>query len=193
MRINESGSFVNKVESTRLGEVPSSPIVPSPTPSPNPVPGQTTYQMWLSAPAGPNMNVNVDSTLRILCPAMNATIARVLGYFNLNFAAVMTSTAQDGCSVVTPLPSAQTFVRVAYKFYFALYPAQWSLVSETLDSAGAIKAGHVMCNSIIYWQSYTSPAVNTREPATSTSNPTWLDPVAGKTVCYTDAFAAPLP
>ncbi|KAG1662817.1 hypothetical protein FOA52_009031 [Chlamydomonas sp. UWO 241] len=102
---------------------------------------------------------------------------------------VMKSTQLNGCAVVTPLPKPTGFVRVAYKFYFNLFSADWSKVSAALNSLGAIREAHVMCDSTVYFQTYTSPAINTRTPIDATTNPTWLSQAASKTVCYSDVKA----
>ncbi|KAG1674021.1 hypothetical protein FOA52_000327 [Chlamydomonas sp. UWO 241] len=95
----------------------------------------------------------------------------------------------NGCAVVTPLPNPTGFVRVAYKFYFNLAPSDWVAVSAALDSLGAMRDGHVMCDSTVYCQTYTSPAINTRQSIDATTNPTWLAQSASNSVCYDDVFA----
>jgi len=122
-----------------------------------------------------------------MCPAMNATINHVLESYNLPFADVMTNTSLNGCYRVTPLPDPPRFVRIAYKFLFALFPTEWGLVSAALDSEGAIREGHVMCDSIVYWQTFTSPAVNTRTPINNENRAPWLSQAVSDSVCYNDA------
>ncbi|KAG1658979.1 hypothetical protein FOA52_008301, partial [Chlamydomonas sp. UWO 241] len=186
------------------------PIAPTPvpvaTPTPVPVPAPTsvpvsatyptfpTYMSWISAPNSvetPNVGVTVDSVVARLCPEMNKTIALMLSSYGLDFSKVMKSTQLNGCSVVTPLPNPTGPVRVAYKFYFNLFPAEWALVSAALSSEGAIHEAHVMCDSTMYFQTYTSPAINTRAPIDATTAPAWLSQAGAATVCYHDV-AAPL-
>ncbi|KAG1674032.1 hypothetical protein FOA52_000338 [Chlamydomonas sp. UWO 241] len=175
---------------------PTPTPVPVPVPTPTPVPSGTvypsvtTYTMWLSVPSTPpNMNVDVDNVVGTLCPAMNNTIALVLSTFGLDFSKVMKSTQLNGCAVVTPLPNPTGFVRVAYKFYFNLLAADWQQVSAAFDSEGFIREAHVMCDSRIYWQTFTSPAIDTRPPSGPDTEPIWLAQSASDTVCYDDVFA----
>ncbi|KAG1674027.1 hypothetical protein FOA52_000333 [Chlamydomonas sp. UWO 241] len=170
--------------------VPIFTPTPTPVPSGTVYPSVTTYTMWLSTPSTPpNLNVDVDNVVTTLCPAMNNTIALVLSTFGLDFSKVMKSTQLNGCAVVTPLPNPTGFVRVAYKFYFNLLAADWQQVSAAFDSEGFIREAHVMCDSTIFWQTFTSPAINTRPPAGADSDPTWLAQTASDTVCYDDVFA----
>jgi hypothetical protein len=120
---------------------------------------------------------------------MNKTIALVLSSFGLDFSMAMRSTQLNGCSVVTPLPNPTGFVRVAYKFNFNLFAAEWARVSAALNSEGAIREAHVMCDSTMYSQTFTSPAINTRMPIDATTTPEWLSQAASETVCYNDALA----
>ncbi|KAG1674024.1 hypothetical protein FOA52_000330 [Chlamydomonas sp. UWO 241] len=169
------------------------PVAPTPVPTAIPVPTTTTYMMWLSTPNNvetPNVGVTVSNVISRLCPAMNSTIALVLRSYGLDYSKVMKMvTNLGGCAVVTPLPNPTNPVRVAYKFYFALFPAEWALVSAALDSEGAIREGHVMCESVVYWQTYATPAMNTRTPIDATTNPAWLAQSASGSVCYNDVFA----
>jgi hypothetical protein len=172
---------------------PTPVLVPVPRPTPVPTPAVPTHTMWFSAPSvAPNAHLNVDSTVQVLCPAMNNTIALVLAAYGLDFSSVMmTSTLQlNGCAVVTPLPNRAVnngFARIAYKFWFKISPQEWALVSAALASEGAIREGHVMCDSTIYWQTY-SPDVNTRPPVSGVTDPTLLSQAANS-VCYNDVFA----
>eukprot|EP00955_Chlamydomonas_euryale_P018644 199019-Chlamydomonas_euryale.AAC.6 len=119
---------------------------------------------------------------------MNGTLAFVLEAYGLPVGRVMDSTQLNGCARVTPLPNPDGFVRVAYKFYFKLYAQEWEIVSAALDSLEAIREGHVMCGSTVYWQTFTSPAVNTRPPIGAGNRPQWLSQAASNTVCYDDVF-----
>ncbi|KAG1654445.1 hypothetical protein FOA52_009164 [Chlamydomonas sp. UWO 241] len=95
-----------------------------------------------------------------------------------------------GCATVSELPSSISVQHYAYKFDFNLYPQQWADVSAALRSQLAIRAGHVMCGSSIYFQ--TVSGTNTNTPLTPAANPSWLDASAGanRDTCYTDAYAA---
>ena len=101
---------------------------------------------------------------------------------------MINSNNANGCAVVTPLPSASSFVRIAYKFYFAVTAAQWTTISTKLTDVNTIKAGHVQCGSLLYFQSYPL-GTNTSPPVNSTNYPQWLAPSAAGTVCYTDVEA----
>ncbi|KAG1673442.1 hypothetical protein FOA52_002208 [Chlamydomonas sp. UWO 241] len=172
-------------------------LVATPTPAPATAPtrailypSSTSYMMWMSTPsAAPNANVAVESVAERLCPAMNATISLVLSAYGLDYKQVMRAMQINGCAVVTPLPAAAGLTRVAYKFYFSLYAQEWELVAAALDSEGAMRNGHVMCDSTVYWQTYSSPAANTRAPINAGTRPEWLAQAASSTVCYADVFA----
>lgn len=133
------------------------------------------------------MNVNVDTVIANLCPAMRDAIAVVLQSFNLPVNQVLLSQPLNGCSVVTPLPAPDRVARVAYKYYFALFEAEWNAVSSALRSVEAVQFGQVMCDSTIYYQTFTSPAQNTLPPLSATTNPEWLAPSSG--VCSLNAAA----
>ncbi|KAG1667575.1 hypothetical protein FOA52_014656 [Chlamydomonas sp. UWO 241] len=166
------------------------PVAPTPVPVAVSYPSFPTYTMWLSSPSTPpNTNVDVDNVVSALCPAMNSTIALVLSSYGLDYSKVMKSTQLNGCAVVTPLPNPTGFVRVAYKFYFNLFSDDWAKVSAALNSEGGIREAHVMCDSTMYFQTYTSPAINTRQPIDATTTPQWLSQAASATVCYSDALA----
>jgi len=168
---------------------PPSPPPPAATPSPpafEPVPSQPTYMIWLSTPMPGNVNVDNDSVVGSLCPALASVISRVLAENNLRFGDVLTDTALGGCARVSGLPS-RAPSRYAYKFFFNLYPEQWGRVSAALYSAVSVRSGHVMCGSSWYFQ--TVGSVNTRDPMTPDNWPQWLGPPAAGSTCYTDAWA----
>ncbi|KAG1667566.1 hypothetical protein FOA52_014646 [Chlamydomonas sp. UWO 241] len=166
------------------------PVAPTPVPVAVSYPSFPTYTMWLSSPSTPpNTNVDVDNVVSALCPAMNSTIALVLSSYGLDYSKVMKSTQLNGCAVVTPLPNPTGFVRVAYKFYFNLFSDDWAKVSAALNSEGGIREAHVMCDSTMYFQTYPSPAINTRQPIDAATTPQWLSQAASATVCYSDALA----
>ena len=71
---------------------------------------------------------------------------------------MVNSSNNNGCAVVTPLPSAKTITRVAFKFYFAaLTKVQWSsLTDQLVATESTITAGHIRCGSSLNFQSYPS-------------------------------------
>lgn len=127
-------------------------------------------------------SVDYNQTLNVLCPYMyNGPITTHLRSLGLGTNVVITPTL-NGCSKISALPTAVNPLRYAYKFYFALTASQWASFYTSMASASTIKAGHVMCNSIMYFQ--TMAGVNSpagTAPITSTSNPQWL---ANPAVCY---------
>ena len=149
--------------------------------------------MWISTPTttawgSSNKNVAVNSITQIVCPAVFNVTSNVLSGNGLNPATAMIGTSQaNRCAVVTPLPNAAGFIRIAYKFYFTVSPAQWKTVSAELASKVMVQYGHILCGSTIYFES--ASGVNTMTPVSSTTQPTWLGAAAAANVCYTDVFA----
>jgi hypothetical protein len=67
-----------------------------------------------------------------------------------------------------------------------------SYFAAVLASEVAIREGHVMimCDSTVYFQTFTSPASNTRPPLTANTDPMWLAQSASASVCYADALTS---
>ena len=102
---------------------------------------------------------------------------------------LINSNNANGCAVVTPLPSAASFVRIAYKFYFAVTASQWASISTSLIKANTIKAGHVECGSTLYFQTYPLGTITT-DPINATNYPQVRDPGSSGTLelfCRNDA------
>ena len=138
------------------------------------------------------MNVGVSSITAMACPNMvknviqpiltsmvsglkTAFIPKFYEFFPFSMqglpSSVMIGTFNaNGCAVVTPLPSAASLQRVAYKFYFALTAPQWATLSSRLVAANTVTLGHVMCSSTLHFQAYPL-ATNTRAPIDATTNP----------------------
>lgn len=144
--------------------------------------------MWLSSPSvPPNQNVAVSPVQNILCPVAKAAIDVVLQSLNLDPAMVIRdSAALNGCSRITPLPNPTTFVRVAYKWFFHLSPADWSAVSNALNTGDLVREMHTMCDSTVYWQ--TVGGVNTITPASAVNYPQWLSQAGATCFCYRNTF-----
>ncbi|KAG1681512.1 hypothetical protein FOA52_014018 [Chlamydomonas sp. UWO 241] len=171
---------------------PRHPSLPTPPHASPPLPDAPTFMMWVSTPFDGNSNVDVASTTSVLCPAMAATIRGALTAAGLDYNAVMVGRDPDlgDCVKVTGLPTRGPFQRIAYKFYFALYPEQWLGVAAALRSGASMRSGHVMCDSTVYWQKFNTN-IGTLPPAGADNEPQWLG-AAGQTsgVCYRDALAA---
>ena len=101
--------------------------------------------------------------------------------------AIVGATVANGCAIVTPLPTTGQFSRVAFKYYFAVTPSQWTAISSLLAVSHTITAGHVLCGSTIYFQQYPS-GTSTHVNLSPTLNPSWLAPSAAGLVCYTNVF-----
>lgn len=144
---------------------------------------------WMNAYNAGNLNINEYVVRTSLCPSMRDTILAILARRGIPASALLGDSSLGGCVAVSPLPSASNYQRVAYKFYFSLSAAQWTQVYGDLATQAAIKTGHVMCGSDMYFQTY-SPVTNSRNPINPTTNPQWLNPSQGAaTTCYTDALA----
>lgn len=162
-----------------------SPPPPKKAPPP-PQPLVATYMMWVStAIKNPGFaDVNYNQVLNILCPTMfKGPITNNLLTQGLTTKVVITPTLQ-GCSKITPLPSATAPSRYAYKYYFAVTASQWSIFYTASTTATMVRTGHVMCGSIVYFQTMggaNSPAGTV--PMSPTNFPQWLSNPA---VCYTD-------
>ena len=72
--------------------------------------------------------------------------SNVLTTAGFNPAIATTGSSQaNGCAVVTPLPNAASYIRIAYKVYFTISAAEWARVSVMLAnevcSHNSISAG----------------------------------------------------
>jgi hypothetical protein len=149
--------------------------------------------MWFSTPTtttwgSSNKNVAVNSITQIVCPAIFNVTSNVLSDNGLNPATALVGTSQaNGCAVVTPLPNAAGYIRIAYKVFFTLSASQWAKVSAQLASEVMVQYGHILCGSTIYFQ--LASGKNSMTPVSSTTRPEWLGAGAAANVCYTDVFA----
>ena len=149
--------------------------------------------MWFSSPTvttwgSSNKNLAVNSITQIVCPAAFNVVSNVLTTNGLNPATALVGSSQaNGCAVVTPLPNAAGFVRIAYKVYFSVSAAQWAQISPQLASKTMVQDGHILCGSTIFFQ--TANGKDTRTAMTATNRPEWLGAAAAANVCYTDVFA----
>ncbi|GAX77910.1 hypothetical protein CEUSTIGMA_g5352.t1 [Chlamydomonas eustigma] len=166
---------------------PPSPPPPSPPPPP-PQAATPTYQIWVNTPINGTLNLSVETTTIILCPALYNVFSQVLNTLGLPTSVILNSSAAEGCGVVTAIPNAD-FVRIGYKYFFALTSDQWSLFSSMLATSTTVSGGHVQCGSTVYFQTYSqSASVNTQNALSPSTQPQWLGPAGAGTICYTDVF-----
>ncbi|GAX79273.1 hypothetical protein CEUSTIGMA_g6713.t1 [Chlamydomonas eustigma] len=134
---------------------PPKAMSPPPSMNPSPVmnspppvsPTTVNYQIWVNTPiqtpfGTTNANVAVATvTQQVICPDMYSAIAQALVNLGLNPATVIVASANyNGCAAVTPLPSASSFVRVAYKFYLAISDADYLLLQANSTVASSYKS-----------------------------------------------------
>lgn len=190
--------------------VPTPRPVPTPVPVPTPAPvpsGSPNYQFWISAYAvrnlnigNDNQNVNTDSVSRILCPAARQSISSILSStatLNLGMLDTNNPSSLGGCNVVTPLPSAVDYVRVAYKFYFRVPTlAQWNAFTAATITTNFVNSSHTMCGSELNYQQIAptgQSGPSTHLQVNQLTNPTLLSqsrvgPGTASPTCYVNVF-----
>ena len=67
--------------------------------------------------------------------------------------AMIGSAQANGCAVVTPLPNAAGYVRIAYKVYFTVTAAEWATIVPSISTDVMVKYGHILCGSSMNYQS----------------------------------------
>lgn len=132
--------------------------------------------MWVSAPittpwGTTNQHLTADTVTNVICAETYNVTATTLASLGIPESVIISSSAANGCSVVTPLPNAVAPSRIAYKLYFDVTPDQWTSITAVFHSTSGKKSlvrdGHTMCGSTIYFQ--TSSGANT-SPELSYSN-----------------------
>ena len=120
--------------------------------------------MWFNAPittawGSTNQRLSAASVTSVICQNTYNVTVTTLQSLGIPTSVIINSNLANGCGVVTPLPSAASPVRIAYKLYFAVTPAQWTSITAAFHTASGMKTlvqyGHTMCGSSIFFQTAT--------------------------------------
>jgi|LauGreStaDraftv2_3_1035109.scaffolds.fasta_scaffold148953_1 hypothetical protein len=117
--------------------------------------------MWVSAPiktawGSVNQRMTVASITSVVCQNTYNVTLNTLASVGIPSSAIINSNLANGCAVVTPLPSATTPTRIAYKLFFSVTADQWkSITTAFYTSSGSrnmVQYGHTMCGSTVSFQ-----------------------------------------
>ena len=135
---------------------------------------------------------------------MNHTLYVTMTSLGLPWSSNLHDGSLGGCAAVTPLPSSGSFVRVVYKFFFAIAEpslANWNRLTAAILTTSTLQHSQIMCGSELNFQTKSpigTSGTNTHPQVNQLTNSSWLlasaaGPGTPTPVCHTNVFSAPYP